>query len=143
MCWFEQGVTCSSGVPAAAEGLGLLPGSACVHYLAEPERRSFYLRAVGSGAMAPGLALGDQSAVLFEDGRMTDAIVARDGAEVRRLTPGQDGGDAEEETLPARRISDRGPSPDALAQDVLELRETLAARSASAGMGRRSVARLD
>ncbi len=142
MCWFEQGVTCSSGVPAAADGMGLLEGSACVHYLAEPERRAFYLRAVGSGEMRPGLALADQSAVLFEDGRMSEAIVARDGAEVRRVSAGPDG-EAVEETLAARRISDRGPSADALSEDVLELRETLAARSASAGMARRSVARLD
>jgi peptidase E len=143
MCWFEQGVTCSSGIPAAAEGLGLLPGSACVHYLSEPERRAFYLRAVESGEMQPGLAMSDQSAALFEDGRLIETIVARDGAEVRRVSPGGEDGKASEETLGSRRIEDRRPSAESLSGDVLELRETLAARSASARLGRRSVARLD
>ena len=44
MCWFEAGITKSSGKPLAAAGLGLLRGSLCVHYNNEPERRAAYLR---------------------------------------------------------------------------------------------------
>jgi len=36
MCWFEAGITKSSGKPLAAAGLGLLSGSLCVHYNNEP-----------------------------------------------------------------------------------------------------------
>ncbi len=43
MCWFEAGMTKSSGKPLAAAGLGLLSGSLCVHYNNEPERRAAYL----------------------------------------------------------------------------------------------------
>ena len=49
MCWFEAGITKSSGKPLAAAGLGLLHGSLCVHYNNEPERRAAYLEAVGNG----------------------------------------------------------------------------------------------
>ena len=52
MCWFEEGITKSSGKPAAAAGLGLLHGSLCVHYNNEPERRAAYLEAVGNGMPA-------------------------------------------------------------------------------------------
>ena len=36
MCWFEAGITTSSGKPKPAAGLGLLGGSLCVHYNNEP-----------------------------------------------------------------------------------------------------------
>jgi len=36
MCWFEAGITTSSGKPLAAAGLGLLHGSLCRHYNNEP-----------------------------------------------------------------------------------------------------------
>jgi hypothetical protein len=39
MCWFEYGVTKSSGRPSLARGLGLLPGSNSVRYDGEPDRR--------------------------------------------------------------------------------------------------------
>ena len=45
MCWFEWGVTTSSGAPATAPGLGFLAGSNSVHHDSEP-------------APAPGLPRG-------------------------------------------------------------------------------------
>ena len=39
MCWFEHGITCSTGSPAPAPGLGFLRGSLSVHYDAQPARR--------------------------------------------------------------------------------------------------------
>ena len=56
MCWFQGGITSSSGEPAVAAGFGILPGSICVHYLTEPVRRRRFLRAVGSGSSSPGSA---------------------------------------------------------------------------------------
>ena len=46
MCWFEHGISTSSGLPGLAAGLGLLPGSNSVHYDGEPHRRPRYLEAV-------------------------------------------------------------------------------------------------
>ena len=43
MCWFEAGITKSSGKPLPGAGLGLLHGSLCVHYNNEPDRRAAYL----------------------------------------------------------------------------------------------------
>ena len=65
MCWFEAGITKSSGRPAAAAGLGLLGGSLCVHYNNEPERRAAYLEAVGDG-MPGGYGLDDYAGLLWE-----------------------------------------------------------------------------
>jgi peptidase E len=146
MCWFEEGVTCSSGPPTAAAGLGVLEGSACVHYHGEPERRRFYLDAVAAGGMRPGLALDDQAAALFEDGRMVETLSARAGASVWAVSSGRheksDELGAIEVRLPARRLVHRDPAADEVQPDILEFRETLAARAAARRSGR-SVSRLD
>ncbi len=81
MCWFEYGITSSSGAPRVAAGLGLLPGSACVHYRSEPQRRRRYLEAVGDG-LDGGLGLEDQTAVLFEGTEIAEAVSGREGAAV-------------------------------------------------------------
>ena len=70
------------GKPAVAEGLGLLPGSACVHYLTEPVRRRRFLRAIAAGELEPGLGLEDQTGALFEDTELLETISAREGAAV-------------------------------------------------------------
>src|SRR5262249_42400001 len=51
MCWFEGGVTRSSGQPAPLAGLGLLPGSLTVHADGEPERLPVWLESVRRGAL--------------------------------------------------------------------------------------------
>ncbi|HXQ01040.1 MAG TPA: peptidase E, partial [Solirubrobacteraceae bacterium] len=43
MCWFEGGITRSSGPPEPFAGLGLLPGSLTVHADGEPERLPVWL----------------------------------------------------------------------------------------------------
>ena len=45
MCWFEAGITRSSGPPEPLAGLGLLEGSLTVHADGEPERLPVWLRA--------------------------------------------------------------------------------------------------
>jgi peptidase E len=84
MCWFERGITTSSGRPEPADGLGLLPGSLCVHYHRDPERREAYMSAVAAGAPA-GYGADDQTALLFEDGRLTRAVSARAGAGIWKV----------------------------------------------------------
>lgn len=147
MCWFEEAVTSSSGAPAAAAGLGLLEGSACVHYHGEPERRHFYLRAIAEGGMKPGIAMDDQAAALFESGRLVESVSARPGASVWRVAHEQDesadGMVAVEERLASRRLVHQRPATDAVQPDIAEFRETIAARAATRRGGRSGVGRLD
>ena len=144
MCWFEHGITSSSGEPAPAEGLGLLRGSACVHYLSEPQRRKQFMEEIATGRMPGGIGMEDQTGALFEGGRMTESIVAREGAAVWRVEPEENGdGSAREEQLDSRRLEDERPAAvAALNAEILEFRETLGARTASTRT-RRGVGRLD
>lgn len=85
-CWFDASSTDSFGPLAPlADGLGFLPGSACPHYLGEPERRDKYLGWVGSGALPEGYAADDFTAIVFRDGEFEEAIAERDGRPVRRV----------------------------------------------------------
>ncbi|MBN8871186.1 MAG: peptidase E [Solirubrobacterales bacterium] len=91
MCWFEAGITSSSGRPEPAEGLGLLKGSLCVHYHRDPDRRSRYLAAVGK-EMPAGFGADDQAGLLFEDGELAEVFSAREAAGVWRVSRGEEGG---------------------------------------------------
>ena len=91
MCWFEAGITSSSGRPEPAEGLGMLKGSLCVHYHRDPDRRTRYLAEVGRGIPA-GYGADDQTGLLFVDGELKEVFSAREGAGVWRVLPGEDGG---------------------------------------------------
>ncbi|HNC14743.1 MAG TPA: peptidase E [Solirubrobacterales bacterium] len=91
MCWFEAGITSSSGRPEPAEGLGVLKGSLCVHYHRDPERRTRYLAEVGK-SMSAGYGADDQTGLLFTDGELTEAFTAREGAGVWKVTPAAKGG---------------------------------------------------
>jgi dipeptidase E len=84
MFWFEFGVTKSAGRPAPAEGLGVLPGSVCVHYDSQPDRRNFY-RAAVQAALPDGFGLDDHAGVLWENGEIAEAVSAKPGAGVRRV----------------------------------------------------------
>jgi peptidase E len=117
MCWFEAGITKSSGRPLPAVGLGLLGGSLCVHYNNEPERRAAYLDAVGDG-MPSGYGLDDYAGLLWEGGGAPSALTARRGARAYRVS-----GDRQEVTespLPARFLA--APAPAALREDIAEFR---------------------
>jgi peptidase E len=143
MVWFEHGITTSSGEPRAAEGLGVLPGSACVHYLKEPERRDRFLAEVAAGTMRGGLGLEDQTGALFEDRHIAETIVAREGAAVWKVAPSGNGAGPFEEKLDSRHLEEQEPTTaEMLTSEILEFRETLAARSASTRT-RRGVGRLD
>jgi peptidase E len=115
MCWFEAGITSSSGRPEPATGLGLLEGSLCVHYHRDPERRSRYLAAVGD-EIAPGFGADDQTGLLFTDGELTEVFTARESAGVWKVRPGDDG--VVEEPLEAKDI--RPESPPGKPSDVVD-----------------------
>ena len=70
MCWFEGGITRSSGPPETIAGLGLLPGSLSVHADGEPERLPVFLDAVRTGALPGGWAADDGVGLLFDGTRV-------------------------------------------------------------------------
>jgi dipeptidase E len=122
MCWFEWGVTTSSGLPRAAPGLGFLAGSNSVHHDSEPARRAVYLRAVRDRTIPPGWAVADGAALLFSDTELTEVITARKTARAYEVTA--DG----ERALSAREL----PAPAAAAAStpaVAELRRLRLART--------------
>src|SRR3954447_16163971 len=141
MIWFQGGITSSQGEPAVAAGLGLLPGSACVHYLTEPVRRRRFLRAIAGGELEPGLGLEDQTGALLEDTELTETITAREGAAVWEVTA--ENGGAREPELHSRPLEDSRQPINGMRADILELRQTLATRAARRRAHRRRPGRLD
>jgi dipeptidase E len=130
MCWFEAGVTKSSGRPRVAAGLGLLSGSLCVHYNNEPERRAAYLAAVGDGT-PPGYGLDDYAGLLWEGEASPSALTARRGARAYRVA--QRAGEATESPLPARFLP--APAPAALREDIAEYRRLKSMRRRAGWLG--------
>jgi peptidase E len=130
MCWFESGITKSSGKPAIEAGLGLLRGSLCVHYNNEPERRAAYLEAVGNG-MPSGYGLDDYAGLLWEGEGPPSAVTARRGARAYRVTAGDTG--VVESPLPARFLP--APAPAALREDIAEFRRIKSMRKRAGWLG--------
>jgi dipeptidase E len=130
MCWFEAGITTSSGKPEEAAGLGLLDGSLCVHYNNEPARRAAYLEAVGEG-MPAGYGLDDYAGLLWEGEGSPSAVTARRGARAYRVTARD--GVASESPLPARFLP--APAPAALREDIAEFRRIKTMRRRAGWLG--------
>jgi dipeptidase E len=117
MCWFEAGITKSSGRPERGDGLGLLGGSLCVHYNNEPDRRAAYLDAVRDG-MPAGYGLDDYAGLLWEGGGAPSAVTAQRGARAYRVEGGD--GQVSEVALPTKLLP--APAPSALREDIAEFR---------------------
>jgi dipeptidase E len=120
MCWFQGGITRSSGPPETIEGLGLLPGSLTVHADGEPERLPAFMDAVRSGALPGGWAADDGVGLLFRGIELERVVSSRPGAAAMRV-------DAVDGELVRRRIEPEllGASPGGLpapGDDVEELR---------------------
>jgi peptidase E len=132
MCWFEAGITKSSGKPEPGAGLGLLSGSLCVHYNDEPERRAAYLDAVGSG-MPDGYGLDDYAGLIWEGNGNSrpSAVTARRGARAYRVTASEGG--VIEAPLPARFLP--APAPAALREDIAEFRRVKRMRQGAGWLG--------
>ncbi len=84
MCWFEWGVTRSSGPPEPLPGLGLLGGSLTVHADGEPERLPVWLAGVRDGTLPGGRALDDGVGLLFRGERLERVVSSRPGAGAER-----------------------------------------------------------
>ena len=85
MCWFDGGITRSSGPPEPLSGLGLLSGSLTVHADGEPERLPVWLAAVRDGALPGGWAVDDGVGLLFCGERLTRVVSSRPGAGAQRV----------------------------------------------------------
>ncbi len=85
MCWFEGGVTRSSGPPEPFAGLGLLPGSLTVHADGEPERLPVWLASVRDGTLPGGWAADDGVGLLFAGERLQRVVSSRPGAGAQRV----------------------------------------------------------
>jgi dipeptidase E len=140
MCWFQGGITSSQGEPSVADGFGVLPGSACVHYLTEPVRRRRFLRAIAAGELEPGLGFEDQTGALFEGAELAETYSARDGAAVWEVSGGEGG--TRETELHSRHLADGRAPINEMRSDILELRQTLATRGARRRGARRRPGRL-
>jgi peptidase E len=130
MCWFEAGITTSSGKPRAAAGLAMLSGSLCVHYNNEPERRAAYLDAVADG-MPSGYGLDDYAGLLWEGEGTPSALTARRGARAYRVSSHE--GEVTESPLPARFLP--APAPAALREDIAEFRRIRTMRKRAGWLG--------
>jgi dipeptidase E len=122
MCWFQGGVTRSSGPPEAIAGLGLLAGSLTVHADGEPERLPVWLADVRGGRLPGGWAVDDGVGLLFRGERLERVVSSRPGAGAQRV-------DAIAGELVRHRLEpellgvDRGLRAPALDDDVRELRQ--------------------
>jgi dipeptidase E len=85
MCWFQGGVTRSSGPPAPISGLGLLEGSLTVHADGEPERLPAWLASVRNGSLPGGWAVDDGVGLLFRGQRLHRIVSSRPGASAQRV----------------------------------------------------------
>jgi dipeptidase E len=85
MCWFEGGITRSSGVPEPLPGLGLLSGSLTVHADGEPERLPVWLAAVRDGVLPGGWSVDDGVGLLFGGTDLRRVVSSRPGAGAQRV----------------------------------------------------------
>src|SRR4051812_41034069 len=85
LCWFDEAVTAFHGPPQRVRGLGLLPHSNCVHYDAEPVRRSGYREMVANG-MTPGYAAEDGVALHFAGPELAHVVASRPGRRAYHVT---------------------------------------------------------
>ncbi|OGT07423.1 MAG: hypothetical protein A2X78_01035 [Gammaproteobacteria bacterium GWE2_37_16] len=90
ICWFEQGITDSVWPLGTVEGLGFLEGSFCPHFVTEPERQQVYRDKVNTGEIKPGLALDDEMAAHFIDGKLGRIITGVAGRKALKIEVGKE-----------------------------------------------------
>lgn len=100
LCWFEEGVTDSLGPLAPIPALGLLPGSLCVHYDGEADRRPTFHALLAEGKLGAGYAADDGAALCFEGMALREVVTSRPAARAYQVEMGPEG--VVERVLPAR-----------------------------------------
>jgi dipeptidase E len=86
ICWFEDGITDSFGMPfrGLKDGLGFLRGACCPHYDGEPERRPVLRRLIKRGFPST-LTLDDGAAAHFVGTRLKEVVSSRSKARAMRV----------------------------------------------------------
>jgi dipeptidase E len=133
MCWFEYGITTSTGRPQPTRGLGLMPGSNSVHFDGESHRRPRYLEAVGAGEVPGGYGVDDGVGLRFSGQDLVELVSSRPRARAYRIDRDESGGVVETPLVP-RRL----PAPEraGVSPEVSELRRTSLARRHAIARGR-------
>jgi peptidase E len=85
MCWFERGVTRSTGRPAPVDGLGFLPGSFSVHHDGDPTRAPVFMDGVARGILPDGYGADDGVGLLFNDEQLVRVVSSRPHARAYRV----------------------------------------------------------
>jgi len=127
MCWFETGISRSSGSAAAIPGLGLVPGILSVHYHRDPDRRRALHEAVGDAGAGPGYGVDDQAGLLLRGRTVATAISGREGASAWRVERDGAGAVSEARLQPAP-LPDPRPAIDEVPAAIRELRRVRATR---------------
>jgi len=121
MCWFQGGVTRSSGPPSVIAGLRLLEGSLTVHADGEPERLPVWLASVRDGTLPGGWALDDGVGLLFRGRRLERIVSSRPGAGAQRVDA--IAGELVRKRLEVELLGTSAQGEDGVVdEDVLELR---------------------
>jgi peptidase E len=121
MCWFEGGVTRSSGPPTKISGLGLLEGSLTVHADGEPERLPIWLSAVRDGSLPGGWAVDDGVGLLFRGRTLERVVSSRPGAGAQRVDA--IAGELVRHRIEPELLGDRGRAGGVVDEAVAELRQ--------------------
>jgi peptidase E len=86
ICWFETGLTDSSGTGLyPLPGLGFLADACCPHYDGEAERRPALQRLIEAGTITTALALDDGAAAHFINGKLANIVSSRPQARAYRV----------------------------------------------------------
>jgi dipeptidase E len=103
ICWFEDGLTDSFGMPYRAlnDGLGFVRGACCPHYDGEKERRPVLLRLI-KGGFPSTLALDNGAAAHFVGTRLAEVVSSRRKARAFRIDLRK--GAVVEKALPVRYL---------------------------------------
>ena len=86
ICWFDDGITDSFGMPFRGlnDGLGFVRGACCPHYDGEKERRPVLMRLIKRGFPST-LALDDAAAAHFVGTRLVEVVSSRRKARAMRV----------------------------------------------------------
>ena len=102
ICWFDAGISDSrpSGL-SIVEGLGILPYSNCPHY-GDEAKRTLYHQMLTEGKLKGGYAMDDKAGILFQDGKVVEAVTYNPTHRAYRVDA--KGGDIVAEPLPMRLL---------------------------------------
>jgi peptidase E len=74
ICWFEQGLTDSTGELTKINALGFLPGSCSPHFDSEIDRRPKMKNMIQTGVLDSGYGIDDYVALHFEERKLKNAV---------------------------------------------------------------------